>query len=122
MTAYRVAEDNLRLGLTVVADAVNALRITREAWAEVARDAGVPLAEVEVVCSYLAEHRRRLEGGASDIASLRVPTWKSVVEGIYEPWTTPHVVLDTAHRTVRESETELMNRLAAAQTSGGNRS
>ena len=31
--AYAVAEDNLRIGRTVIADSVNPLRVTREAWA-----------------------------------------------------------------------------------------
>ena len=34
---YAVAEDNLRLGHTVVADSVNPLEITREAWRDVAK-------------------------------------------------------------------------------------
>jgi predicted kinase len=29
---YAVAEDNLRLGRTVIADSVNPLRLTRDAW------------------------------------------------------------------------------------------
>ena len=37
---YGVAEDNLRIGLTVVADSVNPLSITREAWRGAARDGG----------------------------------------------------------------------------------
>ena len=34
---YAAAEDNLRLGHTVVADSVNPLEITREAWRDVAK-------------------------------------------------------------------------------------
>lgn len=33
--AYAIAEDNLRLGLTVVADCVNPLQTTREAWSDI---------------------------------------------------------------------------------------
>ena len=119
ITAYRVAADNLRLGLTVIADAVNALGIARDAWADVARDAGVAFVGVEIVCSDLAEHRKRVEARRPDIATLRAPTWQDVVDRIYEPWTAPHIVLDTAHRTVEEAETELMGRLRAAGLSGG---
>src|ERR1017187_3219977 len=36
---YAVAEDNLRLGNTVVADSVNPLRLTRDAWTSVAERA-----------------------------------------------------------------------------------
>ena len=37
--AYAVAADNLRLGRTVIADSVNPLRITRDAWVKVATSA-----------------------------------------------------------------------------------
>lgn len=46
--AYGLAGDNLRLGLTVVADSVNPLPLTRNAWRDVARRADVPIVEVEV--------------------------------------------------------------------------
>ena len=57
LTAYKLAEENLRLGRIVVADSVNALQITRESWREVAQSTHVLLAEVEVCCSNQIEHR-----------------------------------------------------------------
>src|SRR5215469_1075769 len=59
--AYWVAEENLRLGRIVVADSVNPRQITRESWFLVARNANVPLVEVEILCSAPVEHRRRIE-------------------------------------------------------------
>jgi len=44
--AYRVAEDNLRAGATVIADSVNPLAVTRDAWVAVAHRAAVPVVEV----------------------------------------------------------------------------
>src|SRR5215468_7214546 len=58
---YALAEENLRLGRMVVADSVNPLRVTRNAWLEVARKAGVDAVEIEVRCSDAGEHRRRVE-------------------------------------------------------------
>ena len=55
---YGIAATNLRLGHVVVADSVNPIAITRDAWRDVARAAGARLVEVEVVCSDPAEHRR----------------------------------------------------------------
>ncbi|MBD2066449.1 AAA family ATPase [Leptolyngbya sp. FACHB-671] len=46
--AYSLTEDNLRLGLSVVADSVNPLPITRTAWREVAQRAGVPFIRLVV--------------------------------------------------------------------------
>src|ERR1700733_11940471 len=39
LVAYRLAEENLRMGRTVVADAVNPLNMSRDAWLSVAADA-----------------------------------------------------------------------------------
>ena len=59
--AYRLAADNLALGHTVVADCVNPLAVTRDAWHAIAAECGVRSVDVEVVCSDRAEHRRRVE-------------------------------------------------------------
>jgi len=94
--AYAVAEDNLRLGHAVIADSVNPLPMTRSAWIDVARRAGARVLQIEVVCRDGAEHRRRVEARASDIAGLRLPTWNDVVRRDYQPWHEPHVVVDTS--------------------------
>src|SRR5688572_5992084 len=59
--AYAVALDNLRLGRTVVADSVNPLPLTRDAWHSVAEEAQVPAVDIELVCSDVREHQRRVE-------------------------------------------------------------
>src|SRR5260370_27269976 len=74
--AYSVAEDNLRLGRTVIADSVNPLQLTRDAWIGVADQAGVRAVEVEITCSDPKQHRRRVETRIADIAGLRLPTWQ----------------------------------------------
>jgi predicted kinase len=114
-TIYRLAEDNLNVGLTVVADSVNPLEITREAWAEIAREANVQLINVEVICSDEAEHRRRVETRSSDIPDLVLPTWDKVTSREYHSWKQPRVVVDTAGRTVGACADELMLALAAKQ-------
>ena len=55
-----VAEDNLALGLTVVADAVNPVAETRRWWADIAARSHVPILNVEVVCPDTQEHRKRV--------------------------------------------------------------
>jgi predicted kinase len=101
--AYAIAEDNLRLGRTVVGDSVNPLSVTREAWVEVAKRARVRALEIEVKCSDLSEHRRRVETRASDISGLRLPTWEEVVSRAYDCWDHDHFVIDTAVGTIEES-------------------
>lgn len=112
MVAYAVAADNLRLGLTVVADSVNPWAVTRAAWRNVAVQAAVPFVEIEVVCSDAAEHRRRVETRAADIAGFALPTWDDVVHREYEPWATARVVVDTAGQTEAQSTAALERALA----------
>lgn len=83
--AYALAADHLRNGIPVVADTVNPIAITRDAWRGVARDTGARLLEVEVVCSDPAEHRRRVESRTPDIPGHEEPTWEDVVTRAFEP-------------------------------------
>ena len=105
IVGYKLASENLRLGADVVADSVNSIGITRRAWRDVAIEANVSFIEIEVTCSNREEHRNRIESRQSDIAGFRLPTWDEVLqrEGEYEPWTTKHIVLDTAGQTTEDS-------------------
>jgi predicted kinase len=114
IVAYRIAGDNLRLGLSVVADSVNPLDVTRQAWREVAAQAGAPFCEIEVVCSDAVEHRRRVETRQPRIAGFDLPTWEEVVEREYHRWAGEHIVIDTAGQTPGESKRTLERLLAAA--------
>lgn len=105
--AYALADDNLRLGLTVIADSVNPLLITRHAWLTVARRANTPPLEVEVICSDPKEHQRRVESRVTDIPGLKLPTWREVQAREYHPWTRDRVQIDTAKLTVEESVAKL---------------
>jgi predicted kinase len=99
---YAVAEDCLRQGLTVVAESVNPLRVTRDEWCAVAARAGVPHLEVEVVCGDRAEHRRRAQTRRLDIPDLRRPTWSEIGRREYQPWDRERLVLDSARLSVAE--------------------
>lgn len=107
VVAYRIAADNLKIRRHVVVDSVNPLRITRDAWLSVAEQASVELVEVEVICSNIAEHRERVEGRSSDIDGLQLPSWQDVLNREYEAWHRPHIVIDTACRTLDDAVAEL---------------
>lgn len=111
--AYAVAADNLSLGRIVIADSVNPLPVTRDAWAAVAKLAGSAIWEVEVVCSDVEEHRRRAETRRSDIPGLKLPTWQEIVSREYSPWDREHVVVDTARRSVEQSVQRLRKAIGA---------
>jgi predicted kinase len=107
VVAYGVAADNLALGRTVVADAVNPRANIRAAWRDVARRVAVAVVEVEVVCSDVAEHRRRVESRSADIPGLLLPTWDEVQARAYERWDGDHLVIDTARQPVEQAVTAL---------------
>ncbi|MDH6169911.1 putative kinase [Variovorax boronicumulans] len=96
VVAYALARSNLALGMTVVADCVNPLPVTREAWRAVAASTSSPLLEVEIVCSDAEEHRRRVESREADIPGHALPDWAWVLRHDYAPWTTDRLVIDTA--------------------------
>jgi predicted kinase len=100
--ANALADENLRLGLTVVADCVNPVAESRKGWRAVAERLQAHLAEVEVVCSDPARHRGRVEGRVAEIPGHDLPTWEAVVTRYFEPWEGEHLVLDTASASVDE--------------------
>jgi predicted kinase len=116
--AYAIAADNLRIGRTVIADSVNPLKVTRDAWAEVAERAKVKAIEIEVRCSDLDEHRRRVGSRTPDIVGMRLPAWEDVLSREYCPWDRQHLILDTALRTVEENVNTVREVLHRASLKG----
>jgi predicted kinase len=100
--------------MSVVADSVNLLAITRRAWRDVAAQAGVGFVEIEVICSDAKEHQRRVESRSSDIAGHRLPTWRQVEARERDPWETNPVVIDTAGQTESESFAALRQAIEAS--------
>ncbi len=103
LVAYRLAADNLRSGLMVIADSMNPLQITRDAYRRVAEQAGVAFLEVELICSDKIEHRRRVETRSATVEGLALPTWETVEARQYEQWDRAHLQIDTATLSIAES-------------------
>ena len=114
VAAYEVvavlAEHQLRLGLTVIADAVSSLEVARDMWREAASRTGAAMRVIEVVCSDEGTHRERLARRVRDIDGFPEPSWEDVVrrrDG-WEPWGDEHLVVDS----VRELEESVVEALA----------
>lgn len=99
---YALAYDNLRLGRGVISDSVNPWKLTRNVWRDVGLRAEAKVVEVEVVCSDIEEHRRRVQTRTSDVPGLILPDWQAVMERDYHPWDRDRVVVDTARRSQAE--------------------
>lgn len=109
--AYALARTQLAQGLPVLVDGVNPLPVTREAWHSVARGVPVPWLDVEVVCSDLAEHQRRVETRSSDIPGLTPPRWQAVQQHDYAPWPASQAarcVVDTASLAPEQIAAEVL--------------
>ena len=111
--SYAIASSNLALGKSVVADCVNPVAASRAGWRSVARASiDGKILEVEILCSDIAEHQRRVETRISDIEGFKQPSWSAVQAHEYQPWIEPRLVIDTAKLTAAEA-VELIERHAA---------
>jgi predicted kinase len=97
--AYRIAADNLRLGISVVADSCNPIELTRSAWENVALQSDSKYVNIEIVCSDLFEHRNRIETRSSSIPGLMLPTWQDVENREFQPWSRNRIVINTSGKS-----------------------
>jgi predicted kinase len=65
--AYRIVADNLKLGINVISDSCNPWILTRKEWENVALENNADYINIEVICSDLEEHKRRVENRINEI-------------------------------------------------------
>lgn len=116
--AYFTAAENLALGATVVADSVNPVTLSRDAWVNVAQKTGCLAVEIETICSDKLEHQRRVESRCADIAGFILPNWQDVVNRHYDLWDREHCIVDTAHKDIAACVSEIIAYLHAKQQEG----
>lgn len=93
--AAALAASNLELGHDVIVECVNPWTLTRDIFRAAARRAGAPMVGVEMVCSDVAEHRRRVESRIADVPGLVLPDWEKVAARDYSPWLDADLRIDT---------------------------
>jgi hypothetical protein len=108
-------QTSLKLGLDVIAECVNPVAVTRNAWLRTATKAGVVLIDVEVICSDEGEHRRRVETRTSDVDGLPKPTCSAVVEREYELWTRELLVIDSTTTPPGKAVEMIATKMAATR-------
>ncbi|XPV76392.1 MAG: AAA family ATPase [Desulfovibrio sp.] len=109
--SYRIATDNLRIGLSVISDSCNPIELTRQEWQDVAVSAGAEFVNIEIICSDKGEHQSRVDDRDSEIPNLQLPRWAQVQKREYHPWNTERIVIDTAGKSVDESILELIEKI-----------
>ena len=105
--SYRIAQDNLNLGISVIADSCNPIELTRKEWNETAIKSNADFVNIEIVCSNTSEHKKRVENRVSTIVGLKLPIWKDVENREYHPWSIDRLQIDTAGKSIDESVNEL---------------
>lgn len=113
VVAARVAMDQLRAGRTVVVDAVNGVEVARQGWIDVAREWAATLAFIEVTCSNVDEHRRRVESRTPEMPGHNVPTWDQVQQRDWQPFSHDRLVIDA--RDSAADVRDILDWLAAAE-------
>ena len=113
---FFLAEENQKLGMSVIADAVNPVQIARDAWVCAAKNASVPWVEIEVICSDTTKHKKRIESRTSDIKNHILPTWEDVVSREYESWDHKDLQIDTSSQTIEVCCNIILNYLSNTLT------
>ncbi len=82
--ACEVARENLRAGIPVVVDGVNATHERRALWRSASEATSARLVQFEMTLSNGIEHRRRVENrqAQGDVG----PTWEQILRMEYDAW------------------------------------
>jgi predicted kinase len=111
--AIALADEHLRLGHSVIIDAVNPIEAPRAAWRSLAAKHRAEMKIIECVCGDEAVHRRRIEARVRNIAGMPEVTWDRVQRrrAEYEAWTNARLTLDTSAKSAEQLIAEALNYL-----------
>ena len=124
IAAYEVAQalagEHLRLGHSVIIDAVNPVEAPRAACRRLAAEYRADLKIIECICADEATHRRRIEARVRNIDGMAEITWARVEQrrAGYEAWTDARLTLDTSADTPEKLLAEAMGYLAQTDQHG----
>jgi len=111
--AMTLADAHLRLGHSVIVDAVNPVEAPRAAWRKLASHYRADLKIIECVCGNEAVHRQRIEARVRHIDGMPEVTWARVLErrAEYEAWTDARLIVDSSARYAEQVLAEALNYL-----------
>lgn len=99
LVAQMLASEQLRLGISVVIDAVNAEEEGKDIWRSLAQQYGLQLIILDIFISDQAVHRQRLESRVRNLHGFREITWDSVEarQKVVTRWKEPTLRLDAVN-------------------------
>jgi predicted kinase len=109
-----LADEHLRLGHSVIVDAVNPVEASRAAFRNLAAKHRANLKIIECVCADETVHRRRIEARVRNIEGMPEVTWARVQErrAEYEDWTDFRLILDSSAKSAGQLLDDALNYLA----------
>ncbi|HKX73050.1 MAG TPA: AAA family ATPase [Candidatus Saccharimonadales bacterium] len=98
--AATLADEHIKLGHSVVIDAVSPVEAARDMWRKVATDNRGQLVIIEVICSDEQVHKQRIEKRVRNIPGMPEVTWERVQQRKreFEPWQDEHLTLDSIEK------------------------
>jgi predicted kinase len=111
--AIALADEHLRLGHSVIVDAVNPIEAPRAAWRSLAATYRAEMKIIECVCADEAVHRQRIEARVRNIAGMPEVSWARAQRrrAEYEAWTDARLTLDTSAKSADQLIAEALNYL-----------
>lgn len=108
LVAETLAEEQFKLGQSVVIDAVNAEEEAKDVWRKLAERRNIPLVVIECVTGDIELHKKRIETRVRNLHGIPEITWERVQnrKAAYTEWKEPTLKLDTANElqeNVREA-------------------
>ena len=109
--AIALADEHLRLGHSVIVDAVNPIEAPRAAWRDLGAKYRADLKIIECICTDETVHRRRIEARIRNIPGMLEVTWERVLQrrAEYEAWADERLVLDTSANSPQQLLVEALS-------------
>lgn len=97
LVAAKLAGEQLKLGQSIIVDAVNSVKEARDMWHALARDYTAKLIIIECIVDETI-HKERLSKRVRNIHGIAEVTWEDVEKRKkeYIPWKEDRLVIDTA--------------------------
>lgn len=98
LVAKTIADEQLRLGNSVIIDAANYVKEAQKIWEDIATKYKCDLKVIECLCGDENEHRSRIEKRKRELHGIEEVGWEDVLrrKGESEAWDIEKLIIDTS--------------------------